>query len=360
MHILGFLSFLLRRARTLRLLLAAGAILCAPQAFAQGASCAALQAEIARAGRAPAGDSRAAARQQAELGRALASARALRCDREQFLFFGDPPPPQCAGLNARIAQLRAAIGALRGGDDARRQALIARFNAECRGRPVYAPQRSRSFLDELFGIPPEESPAMRGPPVEEPLPDRDEIESGDNHPRGGSMAVCVRSCDGGFFPLNFSAARANLDDLAGLCHALCPNAEVTLYTKPPHSDISSAISINGETYSDHPNALKFQTSYDASCGCKPPGKSWVEALEEAERILAETYKKDAVVSAEQAEKLSRPVAAGEGGRGAQKTAGGLRPKEPAPVVDAKTPDVYREVVGPDGVKKRVRVVAPSL
>ncbi len=378
--ILDFKAFLLRRAAdaiVLRLLLFAGLIVLAPaQALAQSGYCAGLQAEIARAGRASGGDPRAAARQQTDLNRAVAYARSLRCDREQFLFFGDPPPPQCAGLNARIAQLRASIGALRGGSDARRQALIARYNAECQGRaaqPVVGAQRQpRGFLEELFGIPPEESPGgLRGPPVEEPRPgEGDEIGVEDNRARGGSMAVCVRSCDGGFFPLNFSARRANLDDLAQLCRALCPNTDVTLYTKTPYSDISTAISIEGEAYSDHPNALKFQTSYDASCGCKPPGKSWVETLEEAERILAESYSKDAVVSAEQAEQLSRPVAPGDrAGRGRQKrqeaegAPGGAPGKDKAPVADAKTaqpPEVYREIIGPDGVKKRVRVVAPSL
>ena len=37
---------------------------------------------------------------------------------------------------------------------------------------------------------------------------------------GGSYLVCVRACDGGFFPLSYVGDR---DSLAKLCQALCPN-----------------------------------------------------------------------------------------------------------------------------------------
>ena len=73
------------------------------------------------------------------------------------------------------------------------------------------------------------------------------------------MAICVRACDGGFFPISYSARSSNLDDLATMCRALCPNAEVKLYTASQSKVLSSALSIDGEAYSDHPNAHKFET-----------------------------------------------------------------------------------------------------
>ena len=42
------------------------------------------------------------------------------------------------------------------------------------------------------------------------------------------------------------AHRGNLNELDNLCHALCPNAEVTLYTRSLYRDMKSAVSINGE------------------------------------------------------------------------------------------------------------------
>lgn len=94
---------------------------------------------------------------------------------------------------------------------------------------------------------------------------------------------------------------------------------------------------------------------------------------EAERILAASNSKDSVVTAEQAEQLSRPVTAGAA-RGARSqstrrevqttNAGAGAPAPPpatsSPATGGEAQSVTREVVGPDGVKRRVRVVAPTL
>lgn len=346
-------------------------------ARAESAYCADLRTQIARAAAdgAAARYRAAAAKQRAEYGRLAARGRAMGCDREQFLFFGDPPPPQCAGLNARLSALRGSIAAYEQGaaDDSQRQALAARYEGECRNprvMPARAPQ-PRNFFEELFGVaPPNDASGLRevpvGPVEPEPRDPYDESDQSDERPRGGSQALCVRSCDGGFFPLNYTAKNSNLDDLNALCKALCPNAEAKLYTRAPWRDLNEAVSIEGEPYSDHPNALKFQKTYDASCGCKPPGQSWAEALAEAERIIAERNSKDQMVTAEQAEQMSRPLTSAD--PRAKKTRaqppGGAQGNEAlrgtAPATDDASGEVYREVVGPDGVKRRVRVVAPML
>jgi len=347
-------------------------------ARAESAYCVDLRSQIARAAadNTAARYRAAAMKQRAEYGRLAARAQSMGCEREQFLFFGEPPPAQCASINARLSALRGSIAAYDQGaaDDSQRQALAARYDAECRNAhvmPARAPQ-PRNFFEELFGVaPPNDATGLRevpvGPPEEEP---RDALESDqtDDRPRGGSQAICVRSCDGGFFPLHYSAKNANLDDLNALCKALCPNAEVKLYTRSPWKNLNEAVSIDGEPYSDHPNALKFQKTYESSCGCKPPGKSWMEALEEAEKILAEHNSKDQMVTAEQAEQMSRPIAPGD--PRAKKPKGqspasaaqdeALRGTSSTTEGAAAGGEVYREVVGPDGVKRRVRVVAPTL
>ena len=322
----------------------------------------------------------AAAKQRGEYNRLAARAHAMGCDREQFLFFGEPPPPQCGGINARLNALRNNIAAYEqgGADDSQRQALTARYDAECRNPQVVQARapRPRNFFEELFGIAPaDETTGLREIPVappEDEQRDGAEEEPGDGRPRGGSMAICVRSCDGGFFPLTYSAKSANLDDLNTLCKALCPNTETKLYTQSQWKGLDSALSIDGEAYSDHPNARKFQTSYDPSCGCKAPGQSWTEALAEAERIIAERNSKDRMVTAEQAEQMSRPIAPGD--PRARKPKGQVTPAPdavaaPEEGLRGSTPEsdaafggseVYRDVVGPDGVKRRVRVVAPTL
>lgn len=337
-------------------------------ATAESPYCTELRAQIARAGSgSQAGRFQAAAaKQRGEYARVAAKSRALGCDRGQFLFFGDPPPPQCGPINAQLNHLSGAIAAYDravADDGGQRQALAARYEAECRNPQSQArAMQPRNFFEELFGVGPTGAPSVVEPEYDE------DVES-DGRPRGGPMAICVRQCDGGFFPISYSARSANLDDLAAMCRALCPNAEVKLYTASQYKGLASALSIDGEAYSEHPNAHKFEKVYDPACGCKPPGQSWAEALADAERIIAERHAKDQVVTAEQAEQLSRPLAPGVS-RGRKAKGPVPTPVTPEPAAAPAQPaapegaagaqETYREIVGPDGIKRRVRVVAPAL
>ncbi len=365
--ILGLTTLHRRRAALAALLLAASLEVGA--ARAESAYCTDLRAQIARAGQeGMAARYRAAAtKQRAEYGKLAARARQLGCDRQQFLFFGDPPPAQCEGLNARLGSLQGSIAAYEQGanDDSQRQALMARYEVQCRAQPAARGGEPHSFFEELFGVTaPDQTTGLRGENA--PPQEGEAVDPGDDgeaaHPQGGPMAICVRSCDGGFFPITYTARRAQLEELNTLCKAMCPGAEAKLYTQSQWKGLDSAVSVDGEPYADLPNAHKFETSYDRTCGCKPPDQSWTEALAEAERILAETNRKDQVLTTEQAEKLSRPILPGD--PRARKPAGSTPAASPPPLAEGSVTtggqDVFREVVGPDGVKRRIRVVAPTL
>jgi len=350
---------------------------------AESSYCSDLRALIAHAGDGGGAHDRAAANKlQNEIAHAESSAHATGCDRQQFLFFGSPPPPQCGAINARINQMRARLYALEqrvGGEDNRKQTLIARYDSQCRAQPANA--GPRNFLEELFGVRPAQPlPPPQEVPTEPDRPSMAEPETvEDDRPTGGNEAVCVRRCDGGFFPVSYSARRSNLDELGELCKALCPGAEADLYTKGQWRDIETAVSADGEPYTSHPNASKFEKTRDPSCSCKPPDKSWVEALGDAERILASSHAHDTVVTPEQAERMSRPLASGGSSARALNRRQAAPAREPQTVEAAPPQDAgagpdgdglrgsvapsqseFRDVVGPDGVKRRVRVVAPAL
>jgi hypothetical protein len=124
------------------------------------------------------------------------------------------------------------------------------------------------------------------------------------HPKwfGGSYVVCVRACDGSFFPVsNFGG---NASDLQEVCQLLCPNATVALYSFPLGGVIDEAVSVNGEPYASLPNAHKFEQTFDASCSCRAPGQSWAEALAAAEAKYGRPH--DLLVTEEQSKRLSRP------------------------------------------------------
>lgn len=375
--------------RSSRLSFVTGMVLLAGAAHAQSPDCRGIQADLASLG--PGDPARTAQfaqavqKQQFELDRTVAYAHSIGCDNRQFLFFGQPPPPQCGEIGARISRMQANLTQLQGeaeraSGDARRRDLTARFNAYCRG----APQQPRGFFDNLFGAPPPARPGLL-------LPDNQDVptQAEDDVPSGGPKAVCVRTCDGGFFPISYSATRSRLDSLAQQCQALCPNAETALYTYSLSKDIDDSVSIGGRPYRELPNAGKFRTKFDPTCTCKPPGETWVTTLAAAERALGHESSSDIIVTPEKSAEMARPktvakpkadpktAAKSRDAQGddattadgvaaqqvptASNESAGIGPKTSGGgaaygLSDGRT----REEVGPDGVEKKVRIIGPSL
>jgi Protein of unknown function (DUF2865) len=118
--------------------------------------------------------------------------------------------------------------------------------------------------------------------------------------------VCVRACDGAFFPVSYFSADSRADSLAQVCQSLCPNAEVALYSFPFGGTIDEAVSWTGEPYSRAANAHKFEQSYQQDCSCRAPGQSWAEALAAAEAKYGR-HSRDVPISVEAAERMSRPI-----------------------------------------------------
>jgi hypothetical protein len=76
------------------------------------------------------------------------------------------------------------------------------------------------------------------------------------------LAVCVRLCDGFFFP---SATSSGGDEA---CAAQCPDAPTARYTEPVGSDrIEDAVSAHGALYTALPVANRYRTTLDNTCSC---------------------------------------------------------------------------------------------
>lgn len=211
---------------------------------------------------------------------------------------------------------------------------------------------------------------------------------------GGPVYVCVRACDGGFFPMPYTGSPTTL---AEVCQALCPNAAVTLFTMPFGGTVDQGVSATGTPYASLPNALKFQQSFEPTCSCQRPGQSWADALAGAEARYGHRSH-ELVVTAQLAAEMSRPKPdptakkANANGADARDTlaagANALDPELDVNGVDtrlkAAAEAVSRETSGirdvddktglhfglkegqvvqeddPDGGQRRVRVLAPTL
>lgn len=125
---------------------------------------------------------------------------------------------------------------------------------------------------------------------------------------GSAVAICVRTCDGSFFPASYASEASRAKSLADVCRSLCPNAEVAPYSFPFGGTIDQAVSTTGEPYNRLPNAHKFEQAFNSSCSCRAPGQSWAEALAAAEAKYRRPSR-DTLVTAAEAERMSRPVEA---------------------------------------------------
>ena len=211
---------------------------------------------------------------------------------------------------------------------------------------------------------------------------------------GGPYLVCVRACDGGFFPVPYVGDR---DSLAKICQALCPNAQTQLYSMPFGGTIEDSVSTSGLPYASLPNAGKFEQAVEQDCSCRRKDQSWAEALARIEARLPR-HAGDILVTPEISEQMSRPTSPPQisvaKAHAAEADALVLVEKpEPQSVVldangvdfnlNAATAAVSRETsgigveetgsahydlnqgqvveqIGPDGSARRVRIVAPTL
>ncbi len=191
--------------------------------------------------------------------------------------------------------------------------------ARC-GQPVWAPAAAPARPQRTF------ERSWRKEARRETRPERRTLVA------SGASTVCVRACDGAFFPVTYIGAASRSDTLEEVCRSLCPNADVALYSFPFGGTIDEAVSATGEPYARLPNAHKFEQSFDQGCSCRASGQSWAEALAAAEAKYGR-HSHDIFVTAGDSERMSRPV------QGVKtKPAAGAQPDataqvEPAPGLD---------------------------
>lgn len=149
--------------------------------------------------------------------------------------------------------------------------------------PVYAPVApQRAGFLPFFGQPtPQALPGDR--PAQQPrrVASRSlDIEAAAH----GKRSVCVRLCDGYFFPIGPVRNKSDLAGHEALCAGLCPGAPARLYVAPAGNDnIEDAVSTkDGKPYSALPVAFRHSGTADNTCTCRRPGQ--------AHARLVSTYK----------------------------------------------------------------------
>ena len=340
------------------LLLCAGAVT-AGDALAQSAQCRSLQAEYAAAQRGGGSGSAkarqfadAARRQKTEIRRAEGMLRQNNCSRS--------PSARCSSLSSTLERMRTNLAKL--------ERETARLSGGA-SRGQLARIRARMDAACNAGIPKREVVARRDTGIRQPVERQPEkpLVSGRSGmtilpggagvavaPAGGNLrTVCVRTCDGYFFPVSFGAGKGAFERDAAVCAALCPSAETVLFTQRiDDEEIANMTSVDGLPYSQLPNAFVYQENGRnpaCTCGRADPTAIGVAGIEEtAARTVEDPAKPGEVLPlpATRPDLMADPETAAN-------TAGGLTPKVAAEIAGSVSVGEVYDVA--DGNRK-VRVV----
>ncbi len=311
----------------------------------------------------------AAGKQQADLDRLGQQSQRLGCQGSGFFSLFSGQSPQCAPINNQVQQARSnldrtlvEIQRLQGNsgerEGQRRSVLVALGQNDCGPQyRQYANTGPGGFFENLFGG------GNIGTSPDAPL-------------SGTYRTLCVRTCDGYYFPVSYSTVPGKFADDEQICRRMCPATEAVLYShRNPGEDVASAVSGTGRRYSEMPNAFSYRKQFNAACSCRAPGQSWADALRQSEDQTLE--RGDVVVTEERARQLSqprfdaqgKPVSLGPAGpapKGANATTNAKSnaavsgtPLPPAGAAASAAPPPVEEKAEEDRSKRKVRAVGPA-
>ncbi len=214
------------------LALALAGLLVSTPASAQSPVCGELQSQYlsflqAQHGNAPEASAGNLARQLAQARRAASQAG---CNH--FLFFGPRPSPQCPAIMGDIRRMESDLQQIGrrsyGASGSSRQLAQVRAALVANGCPI-----------------PQEQAAATG---------------------GTYRALCVRLCDGYYFPIASAAKRSQFKTDSAACQSMYAGEGLAkLFVQRQGADVTDATSLDGERYGDQSYALAYRSSYDPSC-----------------------------------------------------------------------------------------------
>jgi hypothetical protein len=229
---------------------------------------------------------------------------------DSFFIFGRGlvRSPKCLKMNDRVEDARRELAQLQqqrqalsgGGGNKRRQAELqaALARSGCGGVRVPQPRRGGGLFDFFGG----------GREEREELPQTPVYRSID--PNGRYRSVCVRLCDGFYFPISYVTYGSRLAQDAAQCQANCAApAELYVY-RNPGQDIEQAVSLNGSAYMDLPVALRYRKEYVKGCSCKQAEYNPTQ-IEAANKRAAAAASGQPLPPEEPAAQAAAPQAAGD-------------------------------------------------
>jgi hypothetical protein len=150
------------------------------------------------------------------------------------------------------------------------------------------PALAQSFLQSIFGYGSQTPRSPYRAPYGSPHQPGWGGDEGQRLERGGTYrTLCVRLCDGFYFPISSVATQGSFARDADACSASC-GAEARLFYHPnAGGDVDSMVDLTGTAYSALPNAFKYRQTLVPSCRCRP--QPWSDSEQQRHRAYAQGH-----------------------------------------------------------------------
>lgn len=289
-----------KRAKSIRLVRAVfiATALLLPSHAVYAASCSALKSELRKL-ESSGGSQSAAARKWSKAKRQQEKAIAAASRDARHFGCAQNGNAKCRDLNSKLKRMNSNLAAIErqlkrsgGGASVKNTKRIRQVraaldrqdcNAPARNRQANAQSNSdqpkeRSFFSRLFNAGPQVEQTAARTGDREIATVRRERRSDVSRPKlpsgGVFRTLCVRTCDGYFFPVSFSTDKSQFVNDAARCNEICPAAPTELYVyRNPGGDQSQMMSLAGIPYAEQPFAFRYKSEFVEGCSCRLTGKS---------------------------------------------------------------------------------------
>ena len=131
------------------------------------------------------------------------------------------------------------------------------------------PVHAQGFWPWSWGNKPKQQPPTQSAPAPRKSTPAPRTRSRSGPPTGGGTyrTLCVRTCDGFFFPINFKVGRSKFQADSDACLQRC-GADARLFVhRNPGQKISGAVDLEGKRYVDLENAFRYRKELVPGCKC---------------------------------------------------------------------------------------------
>ncbi len=215
------------------------------------------------------------------------------------------------------------------------------------------PARAQGFFEQLFGgfskpapqpnaghtttpggraYPPSGGFSPWGAPVHR-FPDDD---SQRDHGRK-YRTVCVRLCDGYYFPISFATGRDGFSADSNKCRSSCGTEARLYYYRADGGSTETMEDLAGRPYAQMPNAFRYRKTFVSGCQCKPDPWTDAELARHRNYAEAEARRNPRLADATGGMPLPRTVAAARRDMAQERVAALAQTPDASPPIDTAAP-----------------------